>query len=526
MHTIQVENTMNNITIEQVKGQLSNNSYESYSEEFYQELIENYPEGVDVESLNYVVNSNCLITEYDEKYDHTIIVGLDVSKLNKNVVAYRKFGYKYNHDLPFVATPTQTYYQCKFILGDYINRLQVEEAETLEKEGKKRLAARRFKVDGVLAAGQWVRDNIDKMDVRPFSQNMYLYMLPFSAEQVHKGIKIAGKPSALASLIGMYADLDTSKKTYKLLSEKLVKEDMLDICLYGKLQRSPLEEGQGWSSYAHSLVYTLADNGEEHMLPELQPMMAELQAALAVEKALWPSSDLKLTHKSLASFIHLLLDYAGYDFGFDESMEKMVEGSKHMSRIINTKDIVFSQGFSEWTQKNCEDLHVSDKVNTVMPNEDLHVGGITLSRISKESPLQFEVGNFSACCQHMTGAGASVIPFIMTHDHVDVYSFSKNAERCGSMVLYYLDNLGIYTIDSVERRKMLKDGEIRQVLMELAKTIPLYSSVALSEEFDLLLDSESQVSFTDVRESTVAKQVSKLDIYTDDGLGKLFKIVS
>lgn len=521
---------MKNVTIAQIKEQLMSNSYESYSEEFYQELFQNYPEGLDVEELYSVIKRNCLIAKYDEEYDHTIVVGLDSSKLNKNVIAYRKFGYDFSRDLPFVDTPTKTYYQCKFMLGNYINLLQVEEAETLEKEGKKRLAARQFKVDGILAAGQWVRDNIDKMDVRPFNQNMYLYMLPFSSEQIHKGIKIAGKPSALASLIGMYADLDTSKKTYKLLTEKLVKEeDMLDICLYEELQRSPTDKGQGWSSYAYSLVYSedyLADNGEERMFSKWQPMMAELQTSLAVEKALWPSSDLKLNHKSLASFINLLLDYAGYDFGFDESIEQMVEGSKNMSRIINSKDIIFSRGFSEWTEKNCKDLYVSDKLNTVMPNENLHVGGITLSRISKESNLQFEVGNFSACCQHMTGAGASVIPFIMTHDHVDVYSFSKNGERCGSMVLYYLDNLGIYTIDSVERRKMLEDGEIHQVLMELAKTIPLYSSVTISEEFNLPLDDEYQASFTDVKESTVAKQVSKLDTYTDYGLGKLFKIAS
>lgn len=114
-------------------------------------------------------------------------------------------------------------------------------------------------------------------------------------------------------------------------------------------------------------------------------------------------------------------------------------------------------------------------------------------KLHKQDRKMLNVGEWSACCQHLGGAGAMAIALCKASPKADTFAISVGGEDCGSMVVFSLSD-GSYVIDSIERRKLLSDEAIEALLKKLASQHKLYAGYNLEGEFGINFDTEDRLS--------------------------------
>lgn len=114
-------------------------------------------------------------------------------------------------------------------------------------------------------------------------------------------------------------------------------------------------------------------------------------------------------------------------------------------------------------------------------------------KLHKQDRKMLNVGEWSACCQKLDGAGVMAIALCKASPKADTFAISVNGEDCGSMVVFSLSD-GSFIIDSIERRKMLSDDAIEALLKKLASQHKLYAGYNLEGEFGIEYDTEDRLS--------------------------------
>lgn len=122
----------------------------------------------------------------------------------------------------------------------------------------------------------------------------------------------------------------------------------------------------------------------------------------------------------------------------------------------------------------------SEFAESTMPDVVFEHDGWIMRRMPKSSPLQFQVGTFASCCQHIGGASESLLLEIPFQDNVDNYYVSSpNGTGIADMVVWRTTD-GDYVIDSIEGRGLATDELMAKFVMDFANCIPSDSVLYVS----------------------------------------------
>ena len=104
---------------------------------------------------------------------------------------------------------------------------------------------------------------------------------------------------------------------------------------------------------------------------------------------------------------------------------------------------------------------------SAMPSVSAEHDGYSISKMNKNSPLQFKVGDFAACCQSLDGAGAMAVISILFSEYADnYYVTSPTGEPIGDVMIWKANEC--YVVDSMESRKLLPEDVFCKLLCKIA----------------------------------------------------------
>ena len=104
---------------------------------------------------------------------------------------------------------------------------------------------------------------------------------------------------------------------------------------------------------------------------------------------------------------------------------------------------------------------------SAMPSVSAEHDGYSISKMNKNSPLQFRVGDFAACCQSFDGVGAMAVISILFSEYADnYYVTSPTGEPIGDVMIWKANEC--YVVDSMESRKLLPEDVFCKLLCKIA----------------------------------------------------------
>lgn len=108
---------------------------------------------------------------------------------------------------------------------------------------------------------------------------------------------------------------------------------------------------------------------------------------------------------------------------------------------------------------------------STMPDVVSEHDGWILRRMPKSSPLQFAVGDFASCCQHIGGASDGLLAHIPFYDGVDNYYVSSPNGTCIADMVIWRTIHGDYVIDSIEGKSIATDQLMAKFVMDIASAV-------------------------------------------------------
>ncbi|TXI11177.1 MAG: hypothetical protein E6Q68_06750 [Polynucleobacter sp.] len=117
---------------------------------------------------------------------------------------------------------------------------------------------------------------------------------------------------------------------------------------------------------------------------------------------------------------------------------------------------------------------------STMPDVMVEHEGWIMRRMPKDSPLQFQVGTFASCCQHIGGQSEDLLAVIPFEDNIDnYYVASAGGTGIADMVVWRTVD-GHYVIDSIEGRSQATEELMAKFVMDFAMSIEMDKKVYLS----------------------------------------------
>lgn len=115
-----------------------------------------------------------------------------------------------------------------------------------------------------------------------------------------------------------------------------------------------------------------------------------------------------------------------------------------------------------------------------MPDIEIEHQGYKLQKMAKDSPLQFEVGEFASCCQHLGGASEDLVLQIPVTDRGDNYYITHPGGRPMACMFVFGTADG-FVIDSVEATKNLPIEVLTSIVDKFVDILNTDSNVYISD---------------------------------------------
>lgn len=371
------------------------------------------------------------------------------------------------------------------------------EAKAYRAEGKDRMANQTLNIDGVLFLQKHFQQNITKAPMWLSVEVMSLLAsVKLTAQEASKLIKAhKGEMFSAASLFLLRSGLDVNKivklatnfHSYPENEGAIdLDETYMDFETYEKLPTI----AKGYSKKIQKIVADLYSRYKPGMTEKSYIRSTRAHILNWVRYAIFQPSveGLGSVDLSPTCTYHVLNCTVGAEAKMDLAT---VEEYKLVAEKLGApvRDVLF-QFYKEEVDLILDTPLVADELSL---NHEFGVGIEGFRKLHKSDKKMLTVGEWSACCQKLGGAGAMAIALCKMHAQADTFAISVNGEDCGSMVVFALgDNR--YIIDSIERRKMLEDSAIKALIAKLASQHKLYVSLSLEAEFNLSLDSEDFMS--------------------------------